>query len=112
MIYRLIHRNIRRSDVTIVNANLIKIMNSIRKLINALNKAMSIQVLFTVLELLLFGVIMVFIYTIKDETSKIDMTKIIGGVVYIHFIIFQVSFISDSTTREVKKNIIFSQKVI
>jgi hypothetical protein len=52
--------------------------------------------------LLLFGVILVFIYSISDDGIPIFQTwKIIITIFYIHAITFQISCVGDMTTREI-----------
>jgi hypothetical protein len=71
-----------------------------------------VQILATILMLLLFGVVLVFIYSVSNESAPMyDLWKTVLTVVYIHFESFQIAYIGDVTTREVKSLIFFIECV-
>ncbi|KAG5682926.1 hypothetical protein PVAND_012244 [Polypedilum vanderplanki] len=87
-----------------INENLLKIPNRILKIIKSINKAFSIQVLATIFMLLLFGVILIFIFSVaSDNIPVLDMSQTFLTVFYIHFESFQISLIGELTGYEIRK---------
>jgi hypothetical protein len=77
--------------------------NSLNDLIKNINRSMGTQMMVKTLELFLYGLLLIFSGSVSPVSN---LPLFIFTAIYVHLIIFQISYIASSTKEEVL-NILF-----